>query len=334
MPTFSGAVPVVVLVVVVLTRASASDNQGRSRTVPQDSERAHTHGEGGQNAQVAFVDAHGIQIETHEWPVAEPRAVVQISHGIGEHGARYAPLAADLNAAGFTVVADDHRGHGRTGLGQWDGDPARMGRLGPGGLGATIEAIAAFSRLTRERFPDVPLVLLAHSWGSLMAQIALNRGGVDCDGLVLSGTAYRLPGFMDAGDLNRKHRAFGSTGAEWLSRDPEVARRWVEDPLTFPAETAKLLGIRDTLRLIGRPARRLGAALPVLIQVGGDDTLGGRRSAERLARAYRERSGIRDVTTIVYEGARHEVFNETNRDEVVADLVAWIEGHVLARKER
>jgi alpha-beta hydrolase superfamily lysophospholipase len=287
----------------------------------------------GQNAAVAFVDAHGIRIETHEWLVPDPRAIVQISHGIGEHAGRYAALAADLNAAGFAVVADDHRGHGRTGQAQWGGDLGRMGRLGPGGLDATIDAIATFSRMTREAYPGVPLVLLAHSWGSLMAQIALNRGLVDCDGLVLSGTAYRLPGFMDAGDLNRKHTSFGSTGAEWLSRDPEVARRWVEDPFTFPAETRKLLGLRDTLRLIGRPARRLSSFLPVLIQVGGDDTLGGRRSADRLARAYRERSGITDVTVIVYDGARHEVYNETNRDEVVADLVAWIQGHVVDRKE-
>jgi alpha-beta hydrolase superfamily lysophospholipase len=280
---------------------------------------------------VAFVDAHGIRIETHEWLVPEPRAIVQISHGIGEHGARYAALAADLNAAGFTVVADDHRGHGRTGQGQWGSDLARMGRLGPGGLNATIDAIAAFSRMTREAYPGVPLVLVAHSWGSLLAQIALNRGLVDCDGLVLSGTAYRLPGFMDAGDLNRKHTSFGSTGAEWLSRDPDVARRWVEDPLTFPAETRKLLGVRDTLRLVGRPARRLSSSLPVLLQVGGDDTLGGSRSVARLARAYRERSGITDVTAIVYDGARHEVYNETNRDQVIADLIAWIEEHVLSR---
>ena len=287
-----------------------------------------------QNAPVAFVDAHGIRIETHEWLVPAPRAIVQVSHGIGEHAGRYAALAADLNAADFSVVADDHRGHGRTGEGQWGGDPARMGRLGPGGLSATIDAIATFSRMTREAYPGVPLVLLAHSWGSLMAQIALNRGLVDCDGLVLSGTAYRLPGFMDAGDLNRKHTSFGSTGAEWLSRDPEVARRWVEDPLTFPAETRKLLGVRDSLRLIGRPAPRLSSELPVLIQVGGDDTLGGRRSAERLARAYRERSGITDVTTVVYDGARHEVYNETNRAEVIADLVAWVEGHVVDRKGR
>jgi alpha-beta hydrolase superfamily lysophospholipase len=283
---------------------------------------------------MAFVDAHGIRIETHEWLVPDPRAVVQVSHGIGEHAGRYAPLAADLNAAGFAVVGEDHRGHGRTGLGQWAGDVSRMGQLGPGGLSATIDAIAEFSRLTRKRFPEAPLVLVAHSWGSVMAQVALNKGLIDSDGLVLSGTAYRLPGFMDAGDLSRKHRQFGSTGAEWLSRDPQVARLWVEDPLTFPASNPrKLLGLPNSLRLAGRPARRLGSRLPVLIQVGSDDTLGGRRSAERLARAYRERSGIADVTTMIYEGARHEVYNETNRDEVIADLVRWIEEHVLVRKD-
>ncbi|MCU1475111.1 alpha/beta hydrolase, partial [Amnibacterium sp.] len=112
---------------------------------------------------------------------------------------------------------------------------------------------------------------------------------------------------------------------------PEVARRWVEDPLTFPATTRQLIGLRESLRLVGRPARRLSASLPVLIQVGADDTLGGARSVERLVRAYRERSGITDVTAIVYDGARHEVYNETNRDQVIADLIGWIEEHVLSR---
>ncbi|MGT2425619.1 alpha/beta fold hydrolase [Amnibacterium kyonggiense] len=275
-----------------------------------------------------FTDDDGVVIHTVEWPVDDPRAVIQISHGIGEHAGRYAALAADLNRAGFTVVADDHRGHGATGTAQW-GDPAKLGSLGPGGLRGTIAAIGRFRDLTKERFPDVPLVLVAHSWGSLMAQIALNRRPDAYDGVVLTGTAYRVPGFMDAGDLNRRHRALGTTGAEWLSRDPAVAADWVRDPLTFPANTAKLIGMRDALRLLGRPVRRLPADLPLLLQVGSDDTLGGGRSVHRLARAYRERAGLRDVTVRVYEGARHEVFNETNRDEVIADLVGWIRSHVL-----
>lgn len=280
----------------------------------------------------SFTDDEGVVIETYEWAVESPRAVVQISHGIGEHARRYAAFATDLNRAGFTVVADDHRGHGATGMRQW-GDPARLGKLGPGGLRATTAAIGRFGDLTRNRFPGVPLVLVAHSWGSLMAQIALNRRPEAYDGVVFSGTAYRALGYMDGGDLNRKHRALGTTGAEWLSRDPAVAAAWVEDPLTFPAQTAKLLGPRDALRLLGRPAKDLPASLPLLIQVGGDDTLGAGRSAHRLATAYRLRAGLTDVTVRVYDGARHEVYNETNRDEVIGDLVAWVEQHVLAKKE-
>ena len=279
----------------------------------------------------SFTDAQGVVIETYEWSVEHPKAVVQISHGIAEHAQRYTQLAADLNAAGFSVVADDHRGHGATGMRQWGGDPSRLGRPGPGGLRATVEAIHLFSDLTRERFPGVPLVLLGHSWGSLMAQMSVNQDARDYAGVVLSGTAYRLPGFMDAGDLNRKHKHLGGTGAEWLSRDPAVAEAWVADPLTFPAQTAKLLGLRDGLRLFGRPARNLPPGLPLLLQVGSDDTLGGRRSVERLARVYRDRSGLRDVTVHVYDGARHEVYNETNRDEVIGDLVTWLNEHVVAR---
>lgn len=279
----------------------------------------------------SFVDAAGVEILTREWPVPEPRALVQVSHGIGEHSGRYAELAADLNRAGFSVFADDHRGHGRTGLAQWHGDRGRLGRLGPGGLRATIAAIHDYTLHIRAANPGLPLVLFGHSWGSLMAQIDVNAHAEDYDGLALSGTAYRMPGHMDSGDLNRRHRIHGITGAEWLSRDAEVALRWVADPLTFPADTARLLGVRDGLRLFGVPRRALPARLPVLIQAGSDDTLAGERSVRRLAGVYRTRAGLPDVTVHLYPGARHEVINETNRDEVIADLVAWLEGHVVAR---
>ena len=279
----------------------------------------------------SFVDAEGVRITTYEWPVPRPKAVVQVSHGLGEHAGRYERLAADLNAAGYSVFADDHRGHGATGMHQW-GDPARLGKLGPGGLRATIEAIHRYTRLLVEEHPGVPLVLLGHSWGSLMAQISVNRHAADYAAVVLSGTAYRMAGYMSPGNFNHRYRHLGTTGVEWLSRDPAVAEAWMKDPLTFPATPAKLLGVRDGLRLWGRPARSLPEELPVLIQVGDGDSVGGRRSAERLARAYRERSGIRDVTLHIYPGARHEVYNETNRDEVIRDLVDWLDSHVALRR--
>jgi alpha-beta hydrolase superfamily lysophospholipase len=140
-----------------------------------------------------------------------------------------------------------------------------------------------------------------------------------------------MVGSMNSGDLNKRHAHLGTTGAEWLSRDPAVAQAFIDDPLTTLVPLQKLFGLADAARLIGRPARSLARDLPLLIQVGGDDPLGGEASARRLERAYRERSGLTDVTTIVYPGARHEIYNETNREEVFADLTAWLAARIPAR---
>lgn len=281
-----------------------------------------------------FTDDLGVAIVYDEWPVAQPKAAIQIVHGVGEHAGRYATLATELNAAGYSVYADDHRGHGRTGMQQWGGDAARLGRLGPGGHRATVAAVHRFSRIIADAAPDVPLVLLGHSWGSFIAQLLVNDHAGEYELLVLSGTAYRMPGSMNSGDLNARHKHLGTTGAEWLSRDPAVAQAFVDDPLTTLTPLTKLFGVRDTLRLIGRPARRLGHDIPVLIQVGGDDPLGGEASARKLAQAYRVRSGLTDVTVHTYPDARHEVYNETNRGEVIADLIEWLDARLGSKDAR
>ncbi|MGO4594683.1 alpha/beta hydrolase [Leifsonia sp. 2TAF2] len=254
---------------------------------------------------------------------ARPSAVVQLAHGVGEHAGRYRELAEHLARAGFLVYADDHLGHGRTGMEQWDGDATRLGKLGPGGLRAAVRIVHAFSLRIREENPDLPLIYVGHSWGSLIGQLLLNRNGDDYDAIVLSGTAYRMLGSMNGGDLNKRFAALGTTGAEWLSRDPAVAQAFVDDPLTTLTPLQKLFGMLDAARLLGRPSRGL-PDIPVLIQVGSDDPLGGPVSARRLEQAYRTRSGLSSVTTIVYDGARHEIFNEINRAEVFDDLTAWL----------
>lgn len=287
--------------------------------------------ERGQNGTVpTYTDAHGVSITYYVWPVPAPRATVQIVHGVGEHALRYTELAETLNAAGYTVYADDHRGHGQTGLDQHRGDRSKIGRLGAGGLRATVAGVHQLSEIIRAAHPELPLVLLGHSWGSFMTQMIVNEHAAEYDAIVLSGTAYRMPGYLDGGDLNRKHKHLGTTGVEWLSRDPAVAAAFVADPLTTATPLAKLFGIRDSLRLFGRPASDLPEALPVLVQVGGDDTVGGERSAVKLVEAYIARSGLRDIRLIVYPDARHEVYNETNRAEVFADLVAWLDEHLPA----
>lgn len=276
-----------------------------------------------------FTDAHGVHIHYESWRVENPSAVIQFAHGVGDHIGRYGALVEALNAAGYSVWADDHRGHGQTGYEQHGGDLTRIGRLGPGGLRATIAAVEQFTDVIREtEGDDVPLVLIGHSWGSLMAQMIMNRAGARYDAVVLTGTAFRTLRWMDRGDhLNRRHAHLGTTGAEWLSRDPAVVAAFAADPYTTTTPLRKLFGVRDGLRLLGRPAPSpaIPAELPVLIVVGSDDTLGGEESARRLAEAYVTRAGLVDVEVIVYEGARHEVFNETNRDEVHADLIAWLD---------
>jgi alpha-beta hydrolase superfamily lysophospholipase len=161
-----------------------------------------------------------------------------------------------------------------------------------------------------------------------MAQMIINEHAADYDGLVLSGTAYRWPRYLNGGDLNKKHKHLGTTGVEWLSRDPAVAAAFVADPLCTTTPLAKLFGVREAARLFGRPAKGLPEGLPLLIQVGGDDSVGGERSALMLANAYVHRSGLRDIRLIVYPGARHEVYNETNRAEVMDDLVGWLDEQV------
>ncbi|KIQ11419.1 lysophospholipase [Curtobacterium flaccumfaciens] len=264
------------------------------------------------------------------WRAARPKGIVQIAHGVGEHGLRYEPLAQDLVRAGYTVHANDHRGHGRTGLAQWDGDHAKLGRLGPGGLRAAIAAVEQMSAVARADEPGLPLVLLGHSWGSLMAQRIVNTSSDRYDGVVLSASAYRLPGWMNSGDLNARHAGSGPTKYEWLTRDRKIIDAMAVDPLAVEADVIGLFGLADTLRLLGVPRRGIPHDLPMLLQVGSDDTLGGPRSIERLAQAYRRRGRLSDVTVQVYEGARHEVYNETNRAEVIGDLVAWLD-RVTAR---
>lgn len=271
----------------------------------------------------SFVDESGIEIRTYSWLPAHPHAVVQIAHGLGEHAKRYEHVAQALAANGFAVYADDHRGHGETGRLQTSGDLAKLGKLGPGGLRATEAAILQFSRLIEATHPDLPLIFLGHSWGSLMGQRIVNQHPTEYAAVILTGSAYRMPGSMEAGDLNRHHKHLGTTGNEWLSRDPEVARAFATDPLCFSADVLKLFGVVDGLRLFGTPAAGIPADLPMLIASGGDDPVSVGDTIGKLAEAYRRR-GLVDVKLRRYVGARHEIFNETNRDEVISDVVTWL----------
>lgn len=276
-----------------------------------------------------FVDDEGVTIHYYVWKSGAPKAVVQIVHGIGEYATRYEALAQSLVEAGYAAYGIDYRGHGATGVQQYDGDLSKLGRPGPGGIRAAIRGIRRLRDIAHEAHPDAPVVLLGHSMGSLFGQRMLNESADDYDAVIFSATAYRTLLHMNSGDLAKRHRVPGGNGHEWLSRDPAVAEAFKEDPLTFDAKVAKLFGIADGLRLLGRP-RKLSRDIPMLILIGSDDPLGGPRSVELLAKAYRERGGLTDVTVTVYPDGRHEMFNELNQAEVRSDVVAWLDSHVIS----
>ena len=255
-----------------------------------------------------FIDAHGVAIVYDVHPAEGRRraAVVQLAHGYGEHAGRYARLIDCADGSRLTVYADDHRGHGRTGMRQHGEDASRLGTLGPGGIPAAVDALWQFTEIIREENPDLPLVLLGHSWGSFIAQMLLNRHPDAYDLVVLSGTVYRQLGSGNLGDLNERWNGPGANGHGVAGDDDEVVRAFIADPLCTTVPMGKTFGLFGQLQMMGKPRRNMqeaaGHDIPILLMVGRDDPVGGPRSVHRLADAYRTRSGLTDVTTLRLPG--------------------------------
>jgi alpha-beta hydrolase superfamily lysophospholipase len=269
----------------------------------------------------------GLQLATYEWDVAAPRGVVQIAHGLAEHSARYDRFAVALNEAGYSVRAIDHRGHGASIAGT-------PGDLGAGGFEALIADVAAYGATLRG---GLPVFLFAHSMGSFAAQSVILTHSEQYAGVVLSGsTALDLlaagmaqaegPSGLEAFNAGFEPR----TGYEWLSRDETEVDRYVADPLCgfdVPDETMPaLFGAAATLADPSALAA-IRSDLPLLIVSGSDDPLAaGGQLVEVLGQRYRD-AGLVDVTVRLYDGARHEIVNEIDRDGVTSDVVAWLDAH-------
>lgn len=269
-----------------------------------------------------------LELVSYEWDVADPRAVVQVAHGLAEHSVRYDRFARALNDAGYSVRATDHRGHGASIAGT-------PGDFGAAGFEALIADVAAYGASVRD---DLPLFLFAHSMGSFAAQSVILSHSEQYAGVVLSGsTALDLlaagmaqaaePVGLEAFNAGFEHR----TGYEWLSRDEAEVDRYVADPLCgfdLPDETVPaLFGAAGTL---ADPTALAGirSDLPLLLVSGSDDPLaGGGQLVEVLGQRYRD-AGLVDVTVKLYDGARHEILNEINRDQITADVLAWLDAHL------
>ncbi|WP_375502212.1 alpha/beta fold hydrolase [uncultured Jatrophihabitans sp.] len=289
-----------------------------------------------------FVDADGVTIGYREWtPDGAARATVVIAHGASEHSGRYARVASTLTAAGFSVLAVDHRGHGLTSA------STGAGLLGPRGMAGVLDDLDHVVSLATG-----PVLLLGHSMGSVIALRYAETHPDALTGLVLSGPIGVMPGVevalqqlqgaLDGGLADTPVESLGPfneefeparTPYDWLSRsdaevDAYVADPWCGDqnPLTYGYLAAVLSGVRDSADEVGR----LPSTLPVLVIAGERDPVSA-FTAQARALAEAMRSAGLTVTEDYYPGARHELLNETNRAEVEAALVAWLTEHLSPR---
>ena len=249
---------------------------------------------------------------------ARAKAVVQLAHGAGEHSLRYLAPLAPIIEAGYVVYAADHRGHGMTSGMQ------SLGNFGPGGAPAAVGDMATLARLIREREPGLPLVLFGHSMGAMFAQAWLLEHSALIDALVLSGTAGPAP--IRAESINAAFEP-ARTPYDWLSRDPAEVDKYIADPFCgirfTPDSQASFVSLRER-RLDAEALAKVKEGLPVYVFVGDADPVN--ESLKRLTpliEAYKAAGLV--VTLKVYPGGRHEMLNETNRAEVVADLRGWLD---------
>ena len=284
--------------------------------------------------RVDFPSEGAVTVAAYRWdPDGEPKAIVQLAHGMGEFALRYAPLAERLAADGYVVYANDHRGHGETAA-----SPEAYGVLGETGWADLVDDIGRLSAVATNAHPGLPLALVAHSMGSFAAQQYLLDHSGDVSAVVLSGTAaidLLEPG-MDLDqpmDLSAFNAAFQPqrTDFDWLSRDEAQVDAYVADPRCgFGLDALGSKAMFAGARAVADPARiaAMRSDLPVYVVVGSMDPVGGDLAlVNELVRRY-EDAGLADVTLVAYPDARHEVFNETNRAEVVAGLVEWLDEKV------
>ena len=282
---------------------------------------------------------------------ARPRGIIVIAHGMAEHASRYARFAASAVEEGYAVLAGDHRGHGATAA------PGGFGFVAEkGGWERVVADMGTVLDAARRAWPDVPVFLMGHSWGSFLARDLAARRGGDLAGLILLGTGSgvgvltrpataicagesrlrgprhpsRLLNALAFGPYQR-HFAPNRTEADWISRDAKEVDRYVADPWcgfvctsSFFRDLVAGQGVVNT----ASHAAAVPAELPMLLASGDRDPVGAMgRGVQRAATLYR-RAGVREVSVLLYPGGRHELLNETNRDQVTGDILTWIDGHV------
>ena len=272
-------------------------------------------------------DADGFVLNGSHWPCCSAEMVVLMAHGMGEHHLRYDRLAQRLGDASIAAYAYDHRGHGA--------GAQILGDFGEAGWSALVDDIATALRVLRERHTGLPVLLFAHSMGSMAAQCLLPKHSDLIDGVILSGScdfsmvaqfAAAAPEPMSLETFNAAFEP-ARTPFDWLSRDENEVDKYIADPFCgFSAnERSAQSMMKSGLELVDPT---LWAAirddLPVLIMSGEKDPLHGNGALLDSLVAKFHDAGLTQLQKKIYPDARHEMLNEINRDEVMEDIVSWL----------
>ena len=295
------------------------------------------------------------RLYVNQWlPDGPAKAMIKLSHGMAEHSGRYARLAEALCAAGYGLYALDQRGHGRT---------ADEGTLGlyaeKDGWNKVVGDLASLNQHIGQQQPGLPIILLGHRMGSYIAQAYLLHHSASLDGAILSGSNFQpVALYRAAGVIVRLERArqglrgrsalidflsFGSfnkafkpnrTAFDWLSRDPLEVDKYINDPLCgFRCTNQLWIDLLGGLQQISKASNlaQIDPGLPIMVMGGECDPVSEGKRLKSLAHALRE-AGCQNLQLNIYPQARHEVFNETNRDEVTADVLKWLEQALTLRR--
>jgi alpha-beta hydrolase superfamily lysophospholipase len=283
----------------------------------------------------------------HWFAEKTPKAVIMIAHGLAEHSGRYARLAEALVQAGFAVYAHDQRGHGKT---------AEHGTLGhfadQHGWQKVVGDLACVNHYIRQQYPHAPIFLLAHSMGSYIGQAYLMQHSCSLQGAILSGSNYQpvtlyraarvlarferwrqgpngrsaLLAFASFGSFNRAFKP-NRSAFDWLSSDSAEVDKYIADPLCgFRCTNQLWLDLLEGLQNITPRGSllQIDSKLPLLIIGGACDPVSAGKRLDDLANAL-SNAGASKLQLKIYPQARHELFNEINRDEVTAYLIDWLE---------
>jgi alpha-beta hydrolase superfamily lysophospholipase len=291
------------------------------------------------------VDNVEIYVEKWHEPDKQPKAIIQIAHGMVEHIQRYHDFARHMVEQGIFVYGNDHRGHGKTGQKQ-----GRMGYFSEAdGFDKTAEDLFLLTKKIQEEYPNVPIILLGHSMGSFLARTYIQEHSHVIAGVILSGTGFyprattifgkalaaRLNPIEKSPLMNRL--AFGAFNRkikdpkspfDWISRDDDIVKAYMQDRYAGYIPTARFfVDLMTGLQYIHDPKRneKIRKNLPVLFISGEADPVGSYGKGIWKTASMYKNTGIENITTTLFEGARHEVLNEINKTEVYEVIGRWID---------